>query len=90
MPEKIRDLAIASIPGSDYWIRIEFWNRYGKDYEHIARYNEYRAIISNVHFNGPGWDLSALDACSLDQAKEDIELLALQFGFAGRFNWQDL
>ena len=90
MTEKIRDLATADIPGSDYFIRIELWNRYGHAYEHIHRYNEYHVQILRKDGKHGGWELPDVNAATLDGAKQDIEQLAAQFGFTGTLEWKDV
>ena len=88
MREKIRDLSVAKIPDTEFSIRIEFWNRYGKAYEHIERYNEYCAVIFETDTGGECWDLGDLNGVTLEHAQHDVELLAEVFGFEGKLDWQ--
>ena len=89
MREKLRDLSVAEIPNTDWYIRLSYHGRYGKEYEHIERYNEYQAEILRSDGEPGVWELPDLDACCLSDAKENLQELAELFGFEGELEWQD-
>ena len=92
MREKLQDIAKADIPGTDYYVQIEKFNRYGAEYEHIHRYNEWDAfILPKDETVRRTWELSDLHAGSDREAKADIEALVKDvFGITGELDWEDL
>lgn len=90
--KKIREVAWAVLPGMGFTVRIVQYNRYGKAYVDVARYNEYDIdICSGPEQKTIVYDIQDINGVrSPEGAKEAFETMAREvFGYDAPLTWHD-